>query len=80
MTETWGPDNPESASNGFITRPGLCQAGGMTKTPARVRPFRPGDREQVLALAPRLAEGVASCRDPEGVANAVKGEGEVGGG
>jgi ribosomal protein S18 acetylase RimI-like enzyme len=43
----------------------------MTKTPARVRPFRPHDREQVLALAPRLAEGVASWRDPVGVASAA---------
>ena len=36
-----------------------------------VRAFRPEDREQVLALAPRLAEGVASWRDPVGVARAA---------
>jgi ribosomal protein S18 acetylase RimI-like enzyme len=45
----------------------------MTKTAARVRPFRPEDREQVLALAPRLTEGVARWRDPVGVANAAAG-------
>jgi ribosomal protein S18 acetylase RimI-like enzyme len=52
----------------------------MTKTPAHlpfplhgVRPFRPEDRQQVLALAPRLTEGVASWRDPVGVASAAVG-------
>jgi ribosomal protein S18 acetylase RimI-like enzyme len=43
----------------------------MTKTPARIRPFRPEDREQVLALAPRLSEGVAPWRDPVGVVRAA---------
>jgi ribosomal protein S18 acetylase RimI-like enzyme len=32
--------------------------------PAKIRPFQPGDRSQVLALAPRLTEGVAPWRDP----------------
>jgi ribosomal protein S18 acetylase RimI-like enzyme len=42
-------------------------------TPALIRPYRTGDREQVLALAPRLTEGVAPWRDPEAVARAVRG-------
>ena len=32
--------------------------------PAQIRPFQPGDRSQVLALAPRLTHGVAPWRDP----------------
>ncbi len=45
----------------------------MTTTAARVRPLRPEDREQVLALAPRLTEGVAPWRDPAAVADTVIG-------
>jgi ribosomal protein S18 acetylase RimI-like enzyme len=41
--------------------------------PVQVRPFQPADRDQVLALAPRLAEGVASWRDPAAVEVAVHG-------
>jgi ribosomal protein S18 acetylase RimI-like enzyme len=37
-----------------------------------VRAFCAADREQVLALAPRLAEGVASWRDPDAVMGAVR--------
>lgn len=40
---------------------------------ARIRPYRAGDRDQVMALAPRLAEGVAPWRDPAAVAAAVQG-------
>jgi GNAT superfamily N-acetyltransferase len=35
--------------------------------PAQIRPFQPGDRGQVLALAPRFTEGVAPWRDPPAV-------------
>jgi hypothetical protein len=41
--------------------------------PALVRHYRAADREQVLALAPRLTEGVAAWRDPEAVGRAVCG-------
>jgi ribosomal protein S18 acetylase RimI-like enzyme len=40
--------------------------------PAQIRPFQPGDRSQVLALAPRLAGGVAPWRDPAAVRRAVQ--------
>src|SRR5262252_11107186 len=44
----------------------------MTATaPAQIRPFRPGDRGQVLALAPRLTAGVAPWRDPVAVRRAA---------
>jgi ribosomal protein S18 acetylase RimI-like enzyme len=39
--------------------------------PAQIRPFRPGDRRQVLALAPRLTQGVAPWRDPAAVRRAA---------
>ena len=39
---------------------------------AWIRPFQPGDRSQVLALAPRLAEGVAPWRDPAAVRRAAE--------
>ena len=38
-----------------------------------IRPFQADDREAVLALAPRLTEGVASWRDGAAVAAAVRG-------
>ncbi len=38
-----------------------------------VRPYRDGDREQVLALAPWLTEGVAPWRDPGAAGRAVRG-------
>jgi ribosomal protein S18 acetylase RimI-like enzyme len=38
-----------------------------------VRAYRPADRDQVLALAPRLAEWVAAWRDPAAVLDAVQG-------
>ena len=41
--------------------------------PALVRRYRAADREQVLALAPRLTEGVAAWRDPEAVGRAARG-------
>ena len=40
--------------------------------PAEIRPFQPGDRGQVLALAARLTEGVASWRDPAAVRRAAQ--------
>jgi ribosomal protein S18 acetylase RimI-like enzyme len=40
--------------------------------PAEIRPFQPGDRSQVLALAPRLTEGVAPWRDPAAVRHAAQ--------
>jgi ribosomal protein S18 acetylase RimI-like enzyme len=39
--------------------------------PAQIRPFQPGDRTQVLALAPRLTEGAAPWRDPAAVRRAA---------
>ncbi|HEY1347694.1 MAG TPA: GNAT family N-acetyltransferase [Streptosporangiaceae bacterium] len=39
----------------------------------RVRPYHPGDRPHVLALAPRLIEGVAPWRDSGAVLTAVHG-------
>lgn len=38
-----------------------------------IRPVHPGDHAQVLALAPRLTEGVAAWRDPLLVLRAVRG-------
>ena len=40
--------------------------------PAQIRPFRPGDSTQVLALAPRLAEGAAPWRNPAAVRRAAQ--------
>jgi ribosomal protein S18 acetylase RimI-like enzyme len=46
----------------------------MADEPAvQIRPYRPGDREQVMAIAPRLAEWVASWRDQDAVLAAVHG-------
>ena len=39
--------------------------------PAQIRPFHPGDRTQVLALAPRLTEGAPPWRDPAAVRRAA---------
>ena len=39
--------------------------------PAQIRPYRPGDRSQVLALAPRLTQGVAPWRNPAAVRRAA---------
>jgi ribosomal protein S18 acetylase RimI-like enzyme len=39
----------------------------------RIRPYQSGDRDQVLALASRLTEGVAPWRDPAAVRTAVQG-------
>ena len=41
--------------------------------PTRIRPYAPSDRDAVLALAPRLTEGVAPWRDPAAVRTAVVG-------
>jgi ribosomal protein S18 acetylase RimI-like enzyme len=41
--------------------------------PVLIRPYRDGDRGQVMDLAPRLSEGVAAWRDPEAVGRAVRG-------
>lgn len=40
--------------------------------PAQIRACQPGDRSQVLALAPRLTEGVAPWRDPAAVGRAAQ--------
>jgi len=40
--------------------------------PAQIRPFQSGDRSQVLALAPRLTEGIAPWRDPAAVRRAAQ--------
>lgn len=38
-----------------------------------IRPFVESDRIEILALAPRLQDGVAKWRDPHAVRNAVEG-------
>lgn len=38
-----------------------------------IRPYRPADREQVMALAPRLTEWTAPWREPAAVSAAVHG-------
>jgi len=43
----------------------------MKSTPVVVRPFDAPDRSSVLALASRLAEGVAAWREPQQVLKAV---------
>ena len=45
----------------------------MLRSSVRIRPYDPADRRAVLALAPRLAEGVAAWRDREAVGLAVAG-------
>ena len=40
--------------------------------PVQIRPFQPGDRSEVLSLAPRLTEGVAPRRDPAAVRRAAQ--------
>jgi hypothetical protein len=46
----------------------------MTEQEAfRIRPLAAGDRDAVMALAPRLAEWVAPWREPAGVLRAVRG-------
>jgi ribosomal protein S18 acetylase RimI-like enzyme len=39
----------------------------------QIREYRPSDRDAVMALAPRLTEGVAPWRDPDAVRSAVQG-------
>ena len=39
----------------------------------RIRPYQSEDRDQVMALAPRLTEGVAAWRNPAAVLTAVHG-------
>ena len=59
---------------GCFCRPIVCKARGMAEyQPVEIRPVQPGDRAQVLALAPRLTEGVAAWRDPRAVLRAVCG-------
>jgi GNAT superfamily N-acetyltransferase len=38
-----------------------------------IRKYDPADRDQVMALAPRLTEGVAAWREPAAVLDAVQG-------
>jgi GNAT superfamily N-acetyltransferase len=40
--------------------------------PVEIRPFRPGEESQVLALAPRLTEWVAAWREPAAVLRAAQ--------
>jgi ribosomal protein S18 acetylase RimI-like enzyme len=40
--------------------------------PPQIRPLQPGDRGQILALAPRLTGGVAPWRDPAAVRRAAQ--------
>ncbi|WP_345565767.1 GNAT family N-acetyltransferase [Nonomuraea rosea] len=44
----------------------------MDQTPVRIRPVRDEDRQAVLALAPRLAEGVAAWRDARAATDAAR--------
>ncbi|MFC4060068.1 GNAT family N-acetyltransferase [Planomonospora corallina] len=43
------------------------------QSPVVIRPYRDEDRDAVVALAPRLTEGVAAWRDADAVADAVRG-------
>lgn len=46
----------------------------MTQSTAiEIRPFQAGDRDDVMALAPRLTEWVPTWRDPAAVLTAVRG-------
>jgi GNAT superfamily N-acetyltransferase len=52
------------------------QPGTAPTTPraaAEIRPYQAGDRDAVLALAPRLTEWVSGWRDPRAVLAAVRG-------
>lgn len=48
-------------------------AGDSENRAIIVRPYRPGDRAAMLALAPRLTIGMPSWRDPQGCHAAVLG-------
>lgn len=73
--------DPESSNcprgplaQGFFNAGTTCQPCDMTEHQAvEIRPVQPGEHAQVLALAPRLAEGVAAWRDPQPVLRAVRG-------
>jgi ribosomal protein S18 acetylase RimI-like enzyme len=55
---------------GFLRRGSF----GIVETMAtRIRPASASDREQILALAPRLTDGVAEWRDPRAVRRGVTG-------
>src|SRR6516164_9851313 len=64
---------PRADHSPFRCKGTTCQAHHMAETaPAQIRPFQPGDRSQVLALAPRLTQGVAPWRDPAAVRRAAQ--------
>jgi ribosomal protein S18 acetylase RimI-like enzyme len=48
-------------------------AQNATAQATQIRPFEEADREEVMALADRLTEGVAEWRDPDAVLAAVRG-------
>lgn len=59
---------------GFFNAGTVCHARDMTAhLPVEIRPIQPGDHDQVLALAPRLTQGVAAWREPGAVLRAVRG-------
>ncbi len=50
----------------------LARGGPADDTAVQIRPYTPADRDEVMALAPRLTEGVAPWRDPDAVLGAVQ--------
>jgi ribosomal protein S18 acetylase RimI-like enzyme len=50
----------------------LARGGPGDDTSVHVRAYTPADRDAVVALAPRLTEGVASWRDRDAVLSAVQ--------
>jgi hypothetical protein len=71
MTRRW----PSGRWCGVFFAAGVvCNARGMAEyQPVEIRLLQPGDHTQVLALAPRLTEGVAAWRDSQAVLRAVCG-------
>ena len=58
----------------FFNAGSVYQARGMAgHESVEIRPVQHGEHAQVLALASRLAEGVAAWRDPQAVLRAVSG-------
>jgi ribosomal protein S18 acetylase RimI-like enzyme len=51
----------------------LCQTRRMPPKPEiRIRSYRPGDRDPVMQLAPRLTEGIAPWRDPADMLRSIQ--------
>lgn len=50
----------------------LARGGPGDDTTVQIRAYTPADRDDLMALAPRLTEGVAPWRDPDAVLGAVR--------